>query len=129
LHEAHLGQMETASAARLLALDALVDELRAQGRIGSPVAFVKLDVDGNELSVLRSGKRLFAAERPAILIEMAPYVQDEQPGRLEALLETLSGHGYRLEYADTGKEFPLSADLVRREITHGAALDVLARPV
>lgn len=127
LHREHLGQMETASASRLLPLDTLIDELRAQGRIGMRVAFVKLDVDGNELSVLRSGPRLFTTDRPAVLVEMAPYVQDEQAGRLEALLDTLSSYGYRLEYADTGREFPMSADLVRREIVHGAALDLLAR--
>lgn len=127
LHQEHQGQMETASAARLLPLDTLIDELRAQGRIGMRVAFVKLDVDGNELSVLRSGSRLFTTDRPALLVEMAPYVQDEQAGRLEALLGTLSSYGYRLEYADTGRSFPMSADLVRKEIAHGAALDVLAR--
>jgi hypothetical protein len=62
-----------------------------------------LDVDGYELQVLRGGRQLFMREKPAVLMEVAPYTQDEVPGRFEALLNTLESYGYHLEDSDSGR--------------------------
>ena len=127
-HREHCGQLESVGGARFLPLDLLVRELRNSGRIGSPIAFIKLDVDGNELQVLKGAARTIMAERPAALIEIAPHVQDEVPGRFERLIETLSEFGYRLETASLGQPIPSSADMIRKMIKFGASMDVIARP-
>lgn len=128
-HSRHEGLAEAARQARFLTLDTLLDEMRADGRIQGRLSFVKLDADGNELSVLQGARRIFTTERPAILIEIAPHVQDEEPQRFEDLLSTLTGYGYALEEADTGRALPVSAAALRQAIKDGASIDALARPV
>lgn len=126
-HVKHLGQLESARRARFVPLDELYRELVVNGRIRGPLSFVKLDVDGNELAVLRGGKTTFTQYRPAIHLEIAPHVQDEVPGRFEELLQTLQVYGYRLE---SGSEqiIPIAAGPLRNMIRHGGSIDVLAVP-
>src|SRR6266446_1378241 len=121
-HVRHLGQLETAKGARLLPLDRLFEELSASGRIHERLTFVKLDVDGHELEVLRGAEATFARYKPAILLEIAPHVQDEVPRRFEELLETFQAFGYRLE-SGPGKPVPMSAPHLRELITDGASID------
>ena len=71
---------------------------------------------------------MFTTDRPALLIEIAPYVQDEVPGRFEALLATLFGFNYVLERSTTGEALPMSTDALRTIIGAGAGIDILARP-
>lgn len=126
-HPKHLGAPETAVAARFLTLDTLLQELRHGNAIEQPVAFIKLDVDGHELDVLRGAAHTLATEKPAILIEIAPHVQDEVPQRLDDLLGVLAAHGYRLEASDSGERLPMSAPALRALIRDGASIDALAR--
>ena len=126
-HRKHLGELETATRARFLTLDTLVQEMRAKHRIDRPIAFVKLDVDGHELDVLRGARQLLTAQKPPILIEIGPHVQDEVPQRFEQLIGIFEDHGYRLETGDTGKKLPLSAPALRALIGDGATIDVIAR--
>ena len=41
------------------------------------VDFIKLDVDGHELDVLKSGEKFFQTNKPVIFIEIAPYLYPE----------------------------------------------------
>lgn len=129
LHPEHLGKFETANGARHLTLDGLMDEVLAAHGIHRKVTFVKIDVDGNELSVMRGGRRTFSTDRPVLLVEIAPYVQDEVPNRFEELIALMSDLGYRLEQAESGRFLPTSAPELRRIIKSGAAMDVIARPI
>jgi FkbM family methyltransferase len=122
LHARHLGQLEPAGAARYVALDQLLVELRAGGLISGPARFVKLDVDGHELDVLRGGTRTFREDRPGLLIEIAPHVQDEVPQRFEDLIQALQEYGYRLAQAN-GQSLPQSAAGLRQFIRSGASID------
>jgi FkbM family methyltransferase len=69
-------------------LDSIADEL------GSPVTFVKCDVEGHELVCMQSAQRLLEREKPAWLIEVSsdPDAPASQAGALFALLER---YGYR----------------------------------
>src|SRR6266702_1992370 len=127
-HVRHLGQLETAKGARLLPLDRLFEELSASGRIHERLTFVKLDVDGHELEVLRGAEATFARYKPAVNLEIAPHVQDEVPGRFENLLQTLQAFGYRLE-SGSGRSLPVSAPSLRKLVRDGGSMDVLALPV
>jgi FkbM family methyltransferase len=126
-HLKHLGTPEAAGAARFLTLDTLLQELRRGNAIERPVAFIKLDVDGHELDVLRGATHTLATEKPPILIEIAPHVQDEVPQRLDDLLGILAAHGYRLETPDSAERLPMSAPALRALIHDGASIDALAR--
>jgi FkbM family methyltransferase len=123
-HKVHLGVLEAATSAQRLSLDELVRKHAA----GRPVSFIKLDVDGNEFDVLRSGYETLHDQRPPILIEVAPHIQDEVVGRFEAFVVSLSQHGYKLEDQKRGRPLPLSAEALRALIAHGASKDVMARP-
>jgi FkbM family methyltransferase len=127
-HERHLGQPEAAKAARTMTLDALQQELREAGRAAGPVSFVKLDVDGHELAVLKGGSAMFSKDRPALLIEIAPHVQDEVPGRFEELLARIGSYGYALERPQSGAALSLDAAKLRTIIGDNASMDVLAVP-
>jgi FkbM family methyltransferase len=127
-HERHLGQPEGAEAARSLTLDALVQELRDAGRVAAMPTFIKLDVDGHELAVLKGGRTVLSEARPALLIEFAPHVQDEVVGRFEQLIATIADYGYALERPSSGAALPLDAGKLRSLIGDSASLDVLAVP-
>lgn len=75
--------------------DALADEPR--------VDFLKIDVEGLELKVLRGGQQLISRHRPAILFE----VNDEALRRAgtsgKEICEYLSAMGYRLFYVERGR--------------------------
>ena len=62
--------------------------------LGSPVAFVKCDVEGHELACLRSAPRLLERERPAWLIEVSSN-PDDAGSDARALFELLAARGYR----------------------------------
>jgi FkbM family methyltransferase len=125
-HTEHQGELEEASGARFVALDDLIAELRGAARISGPISFVKLDVDGHELSVLRGAPEMLAKERPPMIVEITPHVQDEVPGRFEELLEIFKSHGYMLENPVTGARLPSDAAGLRKHIPHGASLDAFA---
>lgn len=69
------------------------DEVRLDDYAFSPdgfcPAFVKVDVDGGELSVLRSGRQLLAERPPALVVETHSRALEQACGRL------LVDHGYR----------------------------------
>jgi FkbM family methyltransferase len=115
-HPRHLGQVQPAATAEHLTLDVML----ARIKLGRPVSFIKLDVDGHELNVLRGARDTLLQDRPALLIEIAPHVQDEVPGRLEEMVDLLGQYGYR---RDNGRT--LNAHELRGEVGHGASTDVL----
>jgi len=128
LHAEHFGHLEQAQDARFVSLDTLLDELRAAGRIRGPVSFIKIDVDGHELDVISGGRVTLSKDKPVILIEIAPHVQDEVPGRFEKLIAMIGSLGYRLEDQETGEPVAVSAPALRAMIAPGASIDVIARP-
>jgi FkbM family methyltransferase len=126
-HPAHGGRRMSTAGAIDTTLDSLLESEPLKA-VAQSIGFVKLDVDGNELDVLRGGRRFLQSRHPDLLIEIAPYVQDERPGGLESLLTELRRLNYHMEQADTGAAIEYSADAIRRLIPPGAGIDVLFRP-
>jgi FkbM family methyltransferase len=56
------------------------------------VGFVKIDVEGHELAVLRGGRRLLARDRPVLLVEIE---ERHRPGALREATGMLEELGYR----------------------------------
>jgi hypothetical protein len=89
---------------------------------------MKIDVDGHEYPVLKGGAKTLARYRPALLMEMSPYVQDEQSHGFPALVSLLQDADYSLEDASTGKAVPLRVDELQALIPDGASINVVPRP-
>jgi FkbM family methyltransferase len=67
-------------------LDSLIDE---------PVSFIKIDVEGHELAVLRGAERVIAENRPAMVLEA------NTPAHMAQLAEWCKTHEYVFTIADT----------------------------
>ncbi|WP_328507295.1 FkbM family methyltransferase [Streptomyces sp. NBC_00391] len=67
------------------------------------VGFVKIDVDGNELAVLRGASGLLVRDRPALFVELESRIQPITP-----VVELLAGLGYAGWVLPAGTWLPLA---------------------
>ncbi|GDX09532.1 hypothetical protein LBMAG57_13040 [Verrucomicrobiota bacterium] len=122
LHPEHLGMPHTTAGAGASTLDEAV-EAAGVGRI----AFVKLDVDGHELSVLRGATKTLRASRPVILIELCPHVCVEHGYPFSDLVQCITGLGYRFETFN-GRALPDDPAALEKLIPAKGGINVLALP-
>lgn len=123
VHPKLRGRLLATSNARVDTLDRFV-EREGLDRLD----LIKIDVDGHEYPVLRGGVRTLARFQPTLLMELSPYVHDEQDHGFGALVILLRDVGYSLQAASTGKLIPLLADELQTLIPDGAGINVVARP-
>ena len=71
-HHKHKGNLKLIKANSRVSLDDFIkiNEIKR-------VDFIKLDVDGYEMDVFKSGKKFFKKNKPVIFIELAPYLYPE----------------------------------------------------
>ena len=67
-HKIHLGSLKKINNKNIISLNQLIK------KINKKVDFIKIDVDGFELKVLRSGKKYIKKFKPIIHLEFAPYL-------------------------------------------------------
>lgn len=91
VHPIHGGTLNSTEGAQTLPLDSLVDRLKI-----ARVDFVKMDVDGFEVKVLRGAKKTFQRFKPNMILELSSYALEEQGNTLEELIELLKEFGYEL---------------------------------
>ena len=60
----------------------------------TPIKLIKIDVDGYELDVLKSAKRLLKKEKPIIYFELAPYLYKEMGYTVNHLNNFIKKMGY-----------------------------------
>lgn len=72
----------------------LDSDLERLGVNPSEVAFVKIDVEGAELEVLRGAKALLSEGRPAVYLEAEPKWLSRLGHSVEEVFSELSSHGY-----------------------------------
>jgi FkbM family methyltransferase len=75
-----------------LTMDVPVERLDDQGLSG--VSFLKIDVEGHELPVLRGGDELLARDRPVLLVEIEQRHLGDQT-RVSDVVGHLTSRGYR----------------------------------
>jgi len=122
-HDIHGGCLQSVGEAKVGTLDGLVTELKLE-----KIDCIKLDVDGNELKVLRGAVDTLRKYKPFILMEMAPdYYASGGDGTFAELVELLSGVGYKLYTIPGNRSLPLEAEALGRVIAEGASINVLLK--
>ncbi len=69
------------------------------------VGFIKIDVEGHELAVLRGAQALLARDQPVLLIELE---ERHSPGAVESARALLGGLGYEAYFLDDRRVRPLA---------------------
>ena len=98
-HMQHLGIQKSISEAKVKSLDDFILENNIQRK-----TLIKCDVDGNEMSVFKSGKDYFKKYKPYIIMELAPYLYQENGYSCDELLKFLSELEYEFYDANTYKK-------------------------
>ncbi|MDH4187143.1 MAG: FkbM family methyltransferase [Nitrospira sp.] len=124
LHRKHRGRLMTTQGARACSLD---DRLKEAGI--QKVNLLKIDVDGHECAVLRGAQETLGESRPAIIMEVAPYVLEGPRASLEELCKTLVCQKYQLTEISTGKTLPLVAHELEEIVPDGCGMNVIAVPL
>ena len=70
-HHIHLGSLKKINNKKIISLDNLFKKAKHK------IDFIKLDVDGFEYEVLKSGEKIIKRNKPVIHIEFAPYLHKE----------------------------------------------------
>ena len=121
LHAKHKGRSMTTRGASAETLDDAVAGLGL-----AAVDFVKIDVDGHELPVLRGGANTIERFRPSILIELSPYVHAEEGYDFDDMVAFFQQRGYRFRDANTGRELPMDTARLRAAIPDGSGINAIA---
>ena len=96
-HKVHLGSLKKSSN-KIISLDKLIQ------RINKKISFIKIDVDGHELEVLKSGTKVIKKDLPIIYIEFAPYLHKEFGYSTIKLIEFIENKiGYKIYNEDLKK--------------------------
>lgn len=121
LHEKHLGKLMSTQDAEAQRLDDFVEKLGI-----TKVAFIKLDVDGNELDVLRGAVSTINKSKPKVMLELAPYVFENRPSDFDDMLDLFWGQGYQFTDISSGKKLPQSVQGIKALIPKDGCLNIMA---
>lgn len=120
----HGGRMMPTAGATVSSLDDFI----AAEKPGH-VDVIKLDVDGNELLVLRGAQKTLATFRPILVMEFAPYVHPQNGANtFDALLSLLRGLGYRAEDCRAGAPVPLTAHAIKGLCAAAGGINLVLKP-
>jgi FkbM family methyltransferase len=118
-HPLHLGIPVSTSGAARKTLDEFVLD-KGINRID----FIKLDVDGFELDVLKGAAKTLAKLKPTIIFEHSPYTSTERGIDANAIIDILKQGGYRFHNL-AGRKFDLTGMGVP-QIASGSSVNILA---
>ncbi len=121
VHQLHMGKLMPTDGARAATLDTLVGELRLER-----VDLIKLDIDGFEPRMFRGASRVLKRWHPPIIMELAPYVLEEEGSSLAELIEILATNSYSLRQLDGVSRLPMDSEKLGSMIPTGSSLNVIA---
>jgi len=88
-HQKHMGTLKEIKQNSYIRLEEFIETEKL-----TSVDFIKLDVDGHELDVLKSGEKSLAKIKPVIFIEIAPYLYTEFGYSCEELIKFIKNLNY-----------------------------------
>ena len=122
-HNKHQGVFKEIGDANKTTLDALIQDLGIER-----IDLIKIDVDGNELDVLKGGQATFTKYQPTIIMEVAlDYHPAEAPKGFNNIYALLKSYGYRLHDLK-GRPLPETTDGLKQIVPKGGSMNVLAKP-
>ncbi len=83
---------------------------------GNGVAFMKIDVEGNEEKVLRGAKEILEKYHPKIFFEVNKKTFGDYSRAYEVYNDLLSPFGYKLFFAKNGTLPPIKDELARDDV-------------
>lgn len=106
-----------------------LDQFVKENKI-SKVDLIKLDVDGNEVDILKGAHETFKRFRPILLVELSPihFSNQEQPYSFSDQVEELK----KLDYAFhdvQGKKITMDTELLENWIPYGTLINIIGRPL
>jgi FkbM family methyltransferase len=120
LHPKHLGQLQETGAAGAATLDS-----HLAARPGVEPRWIKIDVDGNELPVLRGAEVTLRRFKPAIIMELSPYTTREAGHEFADLVRLLADCGYSFAELESGRALSSDPAALEALVPDGASLNVL----
>ena len=107
-HKQHLGTLHNVKKKSYLTLSKFIVLNKIK-----KVDFIKLDVDGHELDVLKSGEKFLKDIKPIIFIEIAPYLYPEFGYKCSDLIIYIK----RLGYSFYNDDFPSLKERIKLRLT------------
>jgi FkbM family methyltransferase len=124
LNSDHLGKLEPLAGATAITADEFCEAMDLRH-----VDFVKIDVDGHELSVLQGFRRSLERFKPRILIEIAPFIyKDSSLQEFDHLIHFLTDLGYIFTDSGNGRQISCDPAVLRRKITPKGAINCILLP-
>ena len=120
-HQKHLGIPKSTEGARPATLDEYFENAGIQ-----KLDFIKLDVDGFEVDVIKGGISTLRHFRPPICLELSPYVLEERGTSVEELLSELRESGYQLIDLKSRGSVMRPNGRLKMQIPDGSGINVLA---
>lgn len=121
LHEEHRGRLMSTQGASTATLDSYIRQNNLQR-----IDFIKLDVDGNEFDVLMGAQETLKQFKPALMMELAPYVYESSPEKFDETLHLLWNLGYQISEVASDKILPVDVTKVRQLIPKFGGMNILA---
>ena len=113
-HKQHLGTLHSIKKKSYITLTKFIDLKKIK-----KVDFIKLDVDGHELDVLKSGEKFLKNRKPVIFIEIAPYLYPEFGYQCSELITYIKNLKYSFYSEDLKKIVNINNYI--KKITYGAS--------
>ena len=123
VHPKHRGRLVSMESAEVETLDGFVSRHEI-----TRLNLIKIDVDGQEVPVLRGGSATLGKFHPKLVMELSPYQHKENNNQFGDLVELLKTSGYSMQNADNGKPVPLDVARLQMLIPDGASINVVAQP-
>ena len=124
VHPKHRGQLKPTSGAFAVTLDNYCQQHQIER-----VDWMKIDVDGNEFTVLQGARNLLSASQPKIVMELSPYASYEAGHSFADFVNYVLGFGYKIYQLENDRPLPSSPVELEALVPDGASINVyLAAP-
>ena len=120
-HHKHMGIKMKIDDAKICSLDSFLNLKKIKN-----VDFIKLDVDGSELFIFKSGENFFKKYKPPIIMELAPYIYPEFGYSVRELINYIKNLNYKFYNIKNLKPID-NIDIYISKIKDGSSVNILLR--